>query len=161
MKLFLLSCFAFMFLVGCKKSESTQHFQSYFRMTIDGTRTVTADQEITASNPRTPLLVLYGRWSTGELRIELNSYDNSLGEKIIVANPGGITTPRFSLFDPGSEGYYAGDDGISQTVTGSGKINILEISNEYIKGTFQFISGPRYNVIRTVTNGEFHIKRAP
>ena len=136
MKQFLLYCFAFSFLVSCKKSP-TQTFQSYFRMTIDGTRAVTANMEIKANNPRnTTSLIIYGRWSTGELSITLSPYDNTLGEKIVNANFG--NSPRFSLFDLGQTQYYAGDNGLSGGVTGSGKINILEISNEYVKGTFEF-----------------------
>lgn len=146
----------FSFLGSCKKSSTP--FKSYFRMTIDGTRNIDADLEIRANGTNiSNALFLYGRWATGELSIELNPYDNTLGEKIVNANLG---SPRFILFDNQKQ-YYAGDNGIFGTVTGSGKITILEISDEFVKGNFQFISGPDFftNEIRTITNGEFHIKR--
>jgi hypothetical protein len=160
MKQILILYLACSFLSGCKKSS--QSFQSYLRMTIDGTRAVTADLEIRANNPRGGnALFVSGRWSGGDLSISLNPYDNSIGEKIIVPTTFTNITPRFSLDDP--ELYYAGDNGLSGGVVGSGKINILEISNDYVKGTFQFTSGRNSftNQIRTVTNGEFYIKRDP
>ena len=151
---------------SCSEDE-VPVFQSYFKMTIDGTREVKADLEIRASSPsQFNYLSLYGRWSTGELSINLSGYNNSLGKKIVVANPDlTLISPRFKLFDPGQTGYYAGDNGISGDKSGSGTINILELSNEYVKGTFEFDaiggSGVFPNEIRTVTNGEFHIKRGP
>ncbi len=143
------------FLGSCKKTKPP--FKSYFRLTINGTA-VTADQEIRASGTnQNGALFLYGRWLTGELSISLLSYDNTLGEKIVSSNTG---SPRFELYE-GQTLYYAGDNGFSGSQTGSGKINILEINDGFVKGTFQFVSGPYMftNQIRTVTNGEFHIKR--
>ena len=147
---------------SCSKDE-VPVFQSYFKMTIDGTREVKADLEIRASGPPS-LSSLYGRWSTGELSISLFQYNNSLGKKIVEGSGAPIIL-RFNLYDPGQTSYYAGDNGPFGTVTGSGMINILEISNEYVKGTFEFVaiggSGVHPNEIKTVTNGEFHIKRGP
>lgn len=157
MKQFLLFCLAFGLLAGCKKSSDPPPFQSYLRMTIDGTRAVAANMNIKASTPiSNPLLTISGAWANGSLYIYM--YNFTLGETIVVPFPN-PNIVRFSLYDPGL--YYAGDNGISGTITGSGKIILLEISNEYVKGTFEFTTGI-YNLnpqIRTVANGEFDIKR--
>jgi len=158
MKQIILICFVFSSLCGCKKSNDSP--KNYFRITIDGIIENTPNLEM-QSIPSNNSLFIKIKWSGAGLDISLNPYDFSLGEKNIVANPSTSNiSPRFSLYYP--DQYYAGDNGwFSGNITGSGKINILEINNNYVKGTFEFVSGlnPITNKIKTITNGEFQVKR--
>lgn len=44
---------------------------------------------------------------------------------------------------------------------GTGKITILEINEKYNRRTFEFVTGinEAAGILKTVTNGEFYIKR--
>jgi hypothetical protein len=94
-----------------------------------------------------------------ELSIDHFQFNNKTGEKAVSASAASL---RFTLYKSQTS-YYAGDNGISASVTGSGKLVILETSHEYVKGNFEFITGvtSSTNQKRTVTHGEFHIKRDP
>ncbi len=160
MKTLLIVCLFSSLLVSCK--QDVEPFQPYFRMVIDG-RLVTCDKEIRGSSPKIGNTVtLYGRWAAGELTIEL-LYSNKIGEKTVkaIASDYRFDGPRFIMYDAESI-YCAGDEGVYGGVKGSGKINILEISDEYVKGTFEFVApGLNPPIKKTVINGEFYIKRNP
>ena len=143
-------------IAGCKKSND-QPFQSYIRMAINGT-TVACNAGIKATSPQDESITISGSWATGSVRLEIIE--------------GSQITPRDYLFETGKfreakvwvsgEVYFALSSSISSIVIGSGKIKILEISNDYVKGSFEFITGifPLGGISQTVTNGEFYIKRS-
>lgn len=145
---------------GCKKPEP--QVQSYLRMTIDGAR-VECDQHIQASSNAgvsIQLLSISGNWTTnslesGAIEIELYNFNNTTGERQF-SSPGG----GFLWFD-----HKNGSGGVlTDTYGGStGRINISEVSDRIIKGTFEFIAlmytGPGTVQTKTITNGEFYIKR--
>lgn len=62
------------------------------------------------------------------------------------------------------DAYYAGNGGFFDPIPlhGSGRITILEISEKYIKGSFEFVTDVNgyTGVSKTVTDGEFYIKRS-
>lgn len=62
---------------------------------------------------------------------------------------------------PSAVRYVAGADLFLNLYNGSGQITITEISTGFVKGTFEFITGVDIptNTFKTVTNGEFNIKR--
>jgi hypothetical protein len=157
MKYILLFCFALFFLAGCKKSNSSA--ESYYRMTINGLR-VPCDNGIRANKTTTQNNLLYidGQWSAGGLRIEIFNFANTAGTWMV--NPNFGSSPRFTLFE-GQIQYDAGDGGFNGGQLGSGKVIILEISDEFIKGTFEFTSSPSLftNMSRTVTQGEFQVTK--
>ena len=43
--------------------------------------------------------------------------------------------------------------------SGSGKITLFEISKNHIKGTFEFVANGSTGISKTVSDGEFYIKR--
>lgn len=70
--------------------------------------------------------------------------------------------PNGTYYTPGPHySYEAGSIASSSTIAGSGQITIIEINAEYIKGSFDFITGVNSinGLFKTVTNGEFLIKR--
>ncbi len=147
-------------IAGCKKSND-QPFQSYLRMAINGTA-VACNANIKATAPllgsADGSITISGDWATGSVKLEIIE--------------GSQITPGDYLFEVGKfrearvwvsgQEYLAQSVLFSSTVTGSGKIKILEISNDYVKGSFEFITGiyPVGGISQTVTNGEFHIKRS-
>ncbi len=154
-----------LFFAGCKKPG--QEIQSYLRLTIDGAR-VECDQHIQASSNAglsIQKLDISGNWTTnslesGSIEIELYNYDNTTGEKQF-SWPGRIT---IWLHHKNVNGAVLSDTYEADGTGGStAKINILEVNNRIIKGTFEFIAlmytGPGTVQTKTITNGEFYIKR--
>ena len=124
-------------------------------MTIDGR---ISDYNRNASATKTTPIIVLGTCTdgnSGSIRIDIPA---TFGETKVTDN---FNSLRFTLFGIDNTNYYAGDGGISGGVIGSGKINILELSNDYVKGTFDFITGPDAitRVKKAVTNGEFYFKR--
>lgn len=140
-------------IAGCKKSND-QPFQSYLRMAINGTA-VACNANIKAT-PLPESIIISGDWATGSVKLEIIE--------------GSQITPGDYLFEVGkfrqARVWVSGQEYLASEVAfgpviGSGKIKILEISNDYVKGSFEFITGiyPLGGISQTVTNGEFYIKR--
>ena len=146
-------------IAGCKKSND-QPFQSYIRMAINGTA-VACNANIKATAPllgsADGYITISGDWATGSVKLEINEGSQiTPGDYLFEAGKFRQATVRVS-----GQGYLAGAV-LFGPVIGSGKIKILEISNDYVKGSFEFITGifPLGGISQTVTNGEFHIKRS-
>ncbi len=153
MKLLLLLSIGFLFLGGCKKDDPP--FQGYIKLTINGRPDVfNQDAYATGAMPGSDYLVLRGKSKHGSL--EIRHHRAKLGVTEIT---GTNWVLYFILADfdiPG--GYYAGDE-FGGGQSGSGKINILELTNEYVKAEFEFTTPEINGTKRTVTNGELHLKR--
>ena len=150
---------------GCKKS--VQPIESYLRMTIDGAR-IECDQHIQASSNAgvsIQLLSISGNWTTnslesGAIEIELYNFNNTTGERQFSSPGGGFLW----FYHKNASGGVLTDTYSADGTGGStGKINITEVSDRIIKGTFEFIAlmytGPGTVQTKTITNGEFYIKR--
>ncbi len=149
----------FLLFVSCSKSKdsSSNSFTSYLKGKVDGVA-FECNTHIQATRPQPPgdsHLVFSGGWSTGSIELINSNSSGSItpGEYIFVASE----YRRATIWINGNL-YYAGDDPSSGTLQGSGKITILEISSEYVKGNFEFITYA--NPVKSITNGEFHIKRS-
>ncbi len=151
-------------LSGCKKDNTGAAFQSYLRYKVDGVQ-VESNTHIRATYlPATigpdQVITISGDWSGGSLSLYLNE-PQVLAVGQYLFNP--FTWRTGEVWTSGPSGrYYIGGSCLScATTTGSGKIDITEISAEYIKGTFEFVTGTdaATSTFKTITNGEFHIKR--
>jgi hypothetical protein len=143
---------------SCKK-ETAPTFVSYLKMNINGVP-VENDSYIRASGnspgygPPPHLLSIAANlkpYNANKNSIEWEIFDfmEVPGEYVI---PGPVGTIRYiTLFQPEAT-----------FVAQSGKVTILEVDNNLIKGTFEFITKVEFftGLRKTVTNGEFHIKRA-
>jgi hypothetical protein len=144
----------FYFFQGCKKKkEEAPPFISYLKMDINGTR-VENDLCIRASSYSSPPK-LFGIAANLKPYI-INQNANEWEIYDFMEAPGEYAFPMDSplrtlvLFQP--EGTYGAQ---------SGKLTIVEVSKELIKGTFQFTTKVSSTGIQKhITNGEFHIKRA-
>ncbi len=142
-------------IAGCKKKEAAPPFVSYLKLDIDGT-TAENDRYINASGYRTPphLIGIAANlkpyiFNKNSIEWEIYDFMEAPGEYAI---PGPVGTIRYiTLFQPEAT-----------FVAKAGKITILEVDKNYIKGTFEFITHiDQYTGIqKTITNGQFHIKRS-
>ena len=158
-KLLLLLFSAFSLIVSCKK-KTPEPFKGYLRMNINGAMLdYSKNANATRPNPASNYIKISGFCTDGNFGSFGIEFPNAvLGETKITDN---FYSLRFTLYGIDNTNYYAGDGGISGGVIGSGKISMLELSNEYVKGTFDFITGPDgvTNAQKAVSNGEFHLKR--
>ncbi len=156
-------------ITACKK-DSRASVQNYMRFKLDGVQlecdngffavsksTVTPDADIT----------FYAKWGDNELDFQIFTYattDIKPGQYLF--GPGKAYQaqlwPNGTLTTPGIHySYVAGANVPSTVIAGSGQITIIEINAGYIKGSFDFITGVNSTtgLFKTVTNGEFLIKR--
>jgi hypothetical protein len=158
MKFSVAAIIIFLLFANCSKSkDSSTNSASYLKGKIDGVA-FECNSHIHATRPQPPgdsHLVFSGDWSTGSIELINSNSSGSItpGEYIFVASEYRRGTIWINGFP-----YGAGDDPSSGTLHGSGKITILEISSEYVKGNFEFTTYA--NPVKTVTNGEFYIKRS-
>lgn len=161
----LLTALVLILLLGCKKKEVP--FQSYLRMNIDGT-SIVCDKNIyaspspgTASNLPTEKLDFYGYWSNstigaGSIEVEFYNFDRTTGEKQLQSPSSVALRLTRTVNNTTVEDTYFG--------TGSAnKLTITEVSERFVKGTFQFEvkmnTGPNTFITKMISNGEFHIAR--
>ncbi|GAA4746105.1 hypothetical protein [Flavisolibacter ginsenosidimutans] len=151
----LLVCICLVVFVGCKKS-ALPPVTEYLRLAVDGV-VVNATQGLHARS--SVYLTIGGTWAGGSTSIEIHNFQNATGEWTV--NPNYTTSPRMELFENGT-GYYAGDGGTFGPQLGNGKVTISYIDDNYIKGTFEFVTAPEGATLikKTVTGGEFSIKRS-
>lgn len=164
-KILYCSIIATLFL-GCKKSSDQSPFMSYLRFNLDGVRTECNNHIRATYLPSTigpdEIISISGDWSGGSIELKIQN----------PSSPSQPLTPMKYIFEPftqrsgtiwitGPTGslYGAGSCFFCPQVDGSGSITITEISPEYVKGSFEFITAATYSTFKTVTNGEFHIKR--
>jgi hypothetical protein len=156
--------FASLCCASCKKSAPPP-FQSYLKFNLDAVQTeCNAHIKATFMSPSLGpdnILTISGDWAGGSIELDLND-----GQVLI---PGTYTfqsrkwrTADIWINEPTGRYYSAGWGGLLKSrLYGSGQITISEISPEYVKGTFEFVTGVDIHTtdLKTVTNGEFHIKR--
>ena len=159
----LISCIFFS--SGCNKD--TEKFQSYLRFKLDNAQ-IECNAHINATYmPATigpdNIITISGNWPDGSISLELNEAQVLTTTEYTFRADKSRRAFLWITISPGSTRIYSAGDGgiVNNTVIGSGKITITEINPDYIKGTFEFVTGVEMftNTIKTVTGGEFHIKR--
>jgi len=162
MRLFIIGS-TLLFLSGCNKKPPA--FENYLHITLDGVK-IECDRNISASSyvniapNQNQLMRIVGYWTTsstenGNIEIELYDFNNTIGQKELLS-PSIVTVminhPMGNLLS--TDTYYGGGN--------EAKINITEVNERFIKGSFQFVvkmnTGPNVFVSKNAT-GEFHIKR--
>ncbi len=153
-------------LANCSKpNDSTPNsFTSYIKGKVDGV-VFECTTNISATKPfptgADVYLEINGGWSTGSVYLIIN---NGTGSAAIAPGAYIFETSKYwrGTITVDGRSYGAGGGYITTPLQGSGKITILEISSEYVKGSFEFTSKPDdvSGVVKTVTNGEFYIKRS-
>ncbi|MBL0271509.1 MAG: hypothetical protein IPQ06_00195 [Chitinophagaceae bacterium] len=157
-------CILFIF-SGC--SKPSDYSSDYIKGKIDGVG-FECIKNIKANKPEPipgqgsdPTLIITGEWSGYSIRLLINSEGTSIGTGTYVFQGG--KNRSATIWQNNVDAYYAGNGGFfnSGALYGSGKITILEISNKYIRGTFDFITDVNgvTGTFKTVTDGTFLIKR--
>ena len=160
---------AIIFIAACKK-DSNRSIQNYMRFKLDGVQ-VECDGRYGATYKTTAgpdaNINFYGGWGDNALDFQIFTHattDISPGQYVF--GPGkayqAVIWPNGTLTTPGIHySYVAGSIVPSPTIAGSGQITIIEINADYIKGSFDFITAvnPGTGLFKTITNGEFLIKR--
>lgn len=157
------------FITACKK-ESKPPVQNYMRFQLDGVQ-VECDGKYGAGFRSTVQpdanISFHGGWGDNALDFQIftsATTDITPGQYVF----GPDKAYRATLFlhktgtPPGNHDFYAAGSYVSApSIPGSGQITIIEINADYIKGSFDFITGVNHltGLFKTVTNGEFLIKR--
>jgi len=141
---------------SCKKSDETP-FTSYFRSKLDGVPfECNSGINIISTGLVPGVLEITGSWYQGNIDIKILSgvssiaigtYDIEHATELISCQ---VTINNYTygaycgfIADPGPHG--------------KGKVNILEITPDMVKGTFEFTT--RDSIPKNVTDGAFSIKR--
>jgi Family of unknown function (DUF6252) len=157
---------ALLLCLGCKKyppQNTSPVFQSYLKfklnnVPIECTALIKATYFLPSITPDTAITIT-GSWADGDIALAVI--------KGQLLTPGTYTFTSSKLHSgtiwtksPAGR-YIAGADLFLGVYNGSGQITITEISTDYVKGNFDFITGVDIttNTFKTVTSGEFHIKR--
>ncbi len=160
---FLVSCITLCF-SSCKKDDFSS---SYLKGKLDGVP-FESNSNITAntpqpgqSGPSDPILNITGDWPGYILKLHINEL-----------TPGNNISAGTYFFESGKTRsatmwenntlYYAGSSTFCFCpiiLHGSGSITISSIDKKYVRGSFQFTSEPNMGITKTVTDGEFYIKR--
>jgi hypothetical protein len=162
---FFIAAASLFLLMGCSKDNGSS-FNSYLRGKIDGvafecTSGITANTPETISGPADPTIRITGNWLNNSIRLMIISESSSLASGVY---PFDANKNRSGTLYLGADAYYAGPTGggltgLPLTLKGSGSITITEVSKQYVKGSFQFTSGPNNSVTKSVTEGDFYVKR--
>ena len=166
MKFSVIATILLIIFAGCSKPKDFS--SSYLKGKIDGVA-FECTANISANKPEPipgsvrgddPTIRISGEWMTHSIKLIITSEGTSIHTGKYAFEVG--KWRNASLVWSSSETYYAGDGCILcvPQLHGSGSITILEISKNYIKGTFEFITDPfGGSVTKTVTDGEFYINR--
>ena len=159
-----------MFLANCSKPDDFS--SNYLRGNIDG-----VDFECTNIKSYKPMpipgsgddptLIITGNWPGYALKLNIYGEGGGAGvsiregEFVFQADKNRSATIWYNNVDV----YYAGNGGgfgVSNYLEGSGKITIHQINKNYIKGSFEFTTGVNgaTGFSKTVTNGDFYVKRS-
>ena len=156
--------------IGACKKDSKPSVQNYMRFKLDGMQ-VECDGRFGATYKTTAGpdadITFYGGWGDNALDFQIFTYattDIAPGQYVFGPNKAyrAELWPNGTFTTPGIHySYEAGASVPSATIAGSGQITIIEINADYIKGSFDFITGvnSQTGLFKTVTNGEFLIKR--
>ena len=142
---------------ACKKDTESNN---YLKGKIDGVPfESTSEIWATPGQSGDKIIAFTGDWSTYSIRFYLDGQ----GSNIITGSYNFQTGDLYhaSLYDNNigyAAGYFCGSASPC-SFYGSGKITLLEISKKHIKGTFEFICVESSGSSKTVSDGEFYIKR--
>lgn len=163
----LILLFSQFFSISCKKDNSQNNtpptpFQNYIKFKLDNVQTeCTSLIKATyfQSLPDTSIKIS-GAWNAGSFALDLSGNGQTLKPGIYTFNSTKWHSGTIWTTSPAIR-YVAGMDLYLNIFEGSGNVTISEISNEYIKGTFEFITGIDIptSTFKTVASGVFHIKR--
>jgi Family of unknown function (DUF6252) len=160
----MVACILLLF-AGCSKPKDFS--DSYLKGKLNGV-SFECNANISANKPEPipgtgsdPTIRIYGEWPTHSIKLLIIGEGSSIttGSYVFQADK----TRTAKLIDNNVD-YYAGNSCTLSPpqLLGRGRITILEISDKYIKGTFEFITevDSSTGVSKTVTDGEFYIKRS-
>lgn len=163
--------FSELLFTGCKKDSNQNNnpptppaFQSYIKFKLDNVQTE-CNAQITASYfPLIPdtAIAISGGWNSGAIRLAISGDQQVLTTGTYTFSPIKWHGATYWTSSPGGIRYTAGTDLFGGNMySGSGYITITQFSAQYVKGTFEFITGIDIptNTFKTVTNGEFYVKR--
>lgn len=153
--------------VNCNKSKDSS--TDYLKGKMDGVA-FECNANIKANTPMPgssgggsdPTIIITGEMSMYSIKLNIYGEGSSIatGTYVFQADKNRSAT----IWHNNVDAYYAGPSGGFGPVLliGSGKITILEISKNYIKGSFEFVTAANGApaLPKTVTDGEFYIKRS-
>jgi hypothetical protein len=158
--LLLIICFPLCF-TGCKKDNSTNS-SSYLKGKVDGgSFECNSNIWATPKGAGDKIISFRGDWLNYSIRFYLDGQGSDITEGSYNFQTGKIYNAILYQNNDGySAGYFCGSFS-GCTFEGSGKITFLEISKKNIRGTFEFVTpvSGATGILKTVTNGEFDIKR--
>ena len=139
---------------GCKKEKAQLQF---IKGNINGVNfDCNKDLRASPSYVSDRFLQISGSWAAGSIELEISQTTTiTVGTYEFEANK----HRRGMIWMNGL--YYAGDNGILGYLSGSGRITITHIDNDYVSGTFQFVTEPDFvtGLYKTVKNGQFSVRR--
>ena len=160
--------FLLIFFASCKKDNTDlSNFTSYLKGKVDGVA-FECSMLISANKPEPisglgddPTLRISGLWDNGAIKLFILTEGVNIIPKIYNFEADKRRSSTLNYID--GIDYYAGPACFFCTahLVGSGQITILEITKNYVRGTFNFVTDKHHinGKIKTVTDGEFHIKR--
>ena len=148
-------------------SKPRDYSSDYLSGNIDGVAFECSN--IKANKPRPipngggddPTIIITGEWPGYTIKLNIYGEGTSLttGTYVFQADKNRTAT----IWHNNVDSYYAGNSGWFSPLQlhGSGRIIIHDINNNYIKGSFEFVTAVNgwTGVSKSVTNGGFHIKR--
>ena len=144
---------------GCKKDTEANN---YLRGKIDGVSfECVSEIWVTPEGAGDKIISFRGDVSPWSVRFYLDGQGSNITAGTYIFQSG-VLRNVILLNNTGNygAGYFCGF-GTPCTFDGSGKIIILEINKKHIKGTFEFVTSvsPATSTFKTITDGEFYIKR--
>ena len=161
----------FFILTGCSKDHDS--VDNYFRGKVDGVA-FECNTNIKVNKPQPvsaqvndPMIRINGGWPGYIIELDLGENGSNISPGTYFFEAGKNHSATFGIGTyPGIQTYFAGSYycfgcNYQLPLSGNGRITILEISSQYVKGAFEFITEPTAgtNIIKTFTEGQFNIKR--
>lgn len=144
---------------GCKKDTEANN---YLRGKIDGVSfECVSEIWVTPEGAGDKIISFRGDVSPWSVRFYLDGQGSNITSGSYDFQTGIVRNAIVYQNNTGySAGYFCGFFS-SCSFHGSGKITILEINKKHIKGTFEFVTSvsPVTSTFKTITDGEFYIKR--
>jgi hypothetical protein len=149
-------------LTGCKKDNSTSSI-SYLKGKVDGVSfECNSNIWATPEGAGDKVISFRGDWPSYSIRFYLDGQGSNITTGSYNFQTGKLYNAIIYQDNDGySAGYFCGPF-TACTFEGSGKIIFLEISKKNIRGTFEFVTSANgaTGSLKTVTDGEFYIKRS-
>ena len=142
---------------ACKKDSEANN---YLRGKIDGVSfESTSEIWATPGQSGDKIIAFTGDWSPNSIRFYLDGQGSDITTGSYNFQTGKKYNATLYQDDWGyGSGYFCGFASPC-SFRGSGKITLLEISKKRIKGNFEFVAVNGAGELKTVSDGEFYIKR--